>query len=152
METFGKRTFTLGTALAALFVGASLCATPASALTPSAHGDRFSAAVFARHDKDAQNRDRDDYTRRDNGNHYGWDKQQDRRNRDNNTRQYYHRTGDGDRDDNNNSRNNGGYHGDRNNGGNGNSNNGNRWNGGQNDRGYNNAPPPPYIGNRRNGR
>ena len=86
MNTNTKRLLGTGTALAALFVGATLHAAPASAMTPGALLSGETAPLFAQHSDSDRSRGTDDYgqgryvhTSHDNGSHYGWAKAHGRR-------------------------------------------------------------------------
>lgn len=167
METNKKTALGLGSALAALFVGASLCAAPASALATGAHANQRSAPLFAHRDRDDQNRDGNYDTRHDKGNHYGsskqnkqqtkehqkWLREQAKRYRKNGGSQYgngggqyYRRDGDNDRDDNNNTQYGGGYHRGQDHNWNGTHNGSSTW--GRNQGGQNLPPPPPNYDSR----
>ena len=79
MNTNTKRLLGTGTALAALFVGATFHAAPASAMTPGALLSGETAPLFAQHSDSDRNHGADDnsqgrygHTPHDNGNHSGW--------------------------------------------------------------------------------
>lgn len=163
METNKKRILGVGAALAALFVGVSLNATPASALVTTAHANGLATPVFAHHDTDNRNRDwsNDDQNSRrqqhDYGNHNGWSKQntkqakehekwlreQAKRHRTNGGGQYYHRDGDNDRDDNNSNRNGNNSQWGQDHNWNWNHNGSSTW--GHNQGNQNQPPPPPNL-------